>query len=107
MSDEFLIANVETPNIEFIANNKNDVTITYEIYSLSKGHSYLEDDHTLWIVSYIDDSIETIRYLIEGINNYEIRKIDGSITNVKVYTSKENIERIKQNIKNYQEKGNE
>lgn len=86
-------------NIEYIETDFDKVKVEVTHAKYQKCYYDLDSvNNTINIYSMQENSVimETIREVIEGINNKEIKNYDY-IGEIKVYTSKENIDKLKQN----------
>ena len=85
--------------LEYIEEDSNNITIIIKHSKYFKSN-ITDSNNQIEIYSYQDESkfIELIRDYIRDINNKEIK--DFSIPEVNVYASKENIEKIRQNLQN-------
>lgn len=95
MTDDLSISVYE--NAEYIASDNNDVRIVVE-YSNSYNPSVLKDNNGNIYIHYNSSNeniFETIRIVIEDINNKQIKNYN--YLKIYVYTTQENIDKIKYN----------
>ena len=88
-------------NIEYIPSDNTNLKIEYTInknYEV-KVLDYSENIINLWPTC--DNPIEMIKETIENLNNRKIIPVDGNIESIKVYTTLENINLLKQNKDNF------
>ena len=88
-------------NIEYIPSDNTNLKIEYTInknYEV-KVLDYSENIINLWPTC--ENPIEMIKETIENLNNRKIIPVDGNIESIKVYTTLENINLLKQNKDNF------
>ena len=88
-------------NIEYIPSDNTNLKIEYTInknYEV-KVLDYSENIINLWPTC--ENPIEMIKETIENLNNRKIIPVDGNIESIKVYTTLENINLLKQNKENF------
>ena len=88
-------------SIEYIPSDNTNLKIEY---TLNKNYEvvildYSENIINLW--STCKNPIELIKEIIENLNNRKVIPVDGNIESIKVYTTLENINLLKQNKDNY------
>ena len=88
-------------SIEYIPSDNTNLKIEYTInkhYEV-EDLDYSENIIDLW--STCKNPIELIKEIIENLNNRKVIPIDGNIESIKVYTTLENINLLKQNKDNF------
>ena len=88
-------------NIEYIPSDNTNLKIEYTInkhYEV-KVIDYSENIINLWPTC--ENPIEMIKEAFENLNNRKVIPIDGNIESIKVYTTLENINLLKQNKDNF------
>ena len=88
-------------NIEYIPSDNTNLKIEYTInknYEV-KVLDYSENIINLWPTC--ENPIEMIKETFENLNNRKIIPVDGNIESIKVYTTLENINLLKQNKDNF------
>lgn len=103
MKDNLMIARYFSYdyNIEYIKEDRTDIKIEIE-HSKNNISSVYEEDGFIYIHSYVSDEevMNLIRKFISDFNNKKIVSYD-TISNVKVYASHDNIDKMKANRKKY------
>lgn len=104
MQDNLIIHNMGIGNIEFIESDSNDIKIVAhhsKYYDLVVENERYFDDRLLNIyMTYKEDSImKEIRQQIKDANHKEIKSYEEN--DISIYTSKENIEKLKQNFRDW------
>ena len=99
MNSKLFIGNHHS--IEYIPSDNTNLRIEYTI---NKNYEVVTLDYSeniidLW--STCKNPIELIKEIIENLNNRKIIPIDGNIESIKVYTTLENINLLKQNKENF------
>ena len=99
MNSKLFICNHHS--IEYIPSDNTNLRIEYTI---NKNYEVVTLDYSeniidLW--STCKNPIELIKEIIENLNNRKIIPIDGNIESIKVYTTLENINLLKQNKENF------
>ena len=102
MIDDLIIDDIYFERIEYVENDSNDVKIVCKhskYYKCEINNQYKEN--IIYMHLYEDSSslMEQLRHSIDNINNKEF--VNYSKSKVYVYTSKQNIEKLKENLKNY------
>ena len=88
-------------NIEYIPSDNTNLKIeytinkNYEVTTLNYSNNVID----LWPTC--KNPIELVKEIIENLNNRKVIPIDGTINSIKVYTTLENINLLKQNKDNY------
>ena len=88
-------------NIEYIPSDNTNLKIEYTI---NKNYEVVTLDYSENIIDLwptCKNPIELIKEIIENLNNRKIIPIDGNIESIKVYTTLENINLLKQNKENF------
>ena len=88
-------------SIEYIPSDNTNLRIEYTI---NKNYEVVTLDYSENIIDLwptCKNPIELIKEIIENLNNRKIIPIDGNIESIKVYTTLENINLLKQNKENF------
>lgn len=90
-------------NIEYIESDNNDIKIVYKHTPYYDIKMNIDKDKYIYFyeLETYDDEMTLVRNIVKDINNKQI--IDYSNYQIYVYTSKENINKLKQNRINYYE----
>ena len=92
------IANMYDINgIEYIESDINNIKIEFKTNSICNPEYHIIEDGGLIVSSYYENEMEFIKQFVEDFNNKIIRINEYSMYEVKIYASKENIEKLKQN----------
>ena len=96
-----LIFGYHYPEVEYIESNNDNIKIEYTINKYCEiNHSDLSDNvFHMW--ASCENPIKLIKEVINNFNNKKIVSINNQLQDVKVYTTKENIEILKKNYKDY------
>ncbi|MBQ6841240.1 MAG: helix-turn-helix domain-containing protein [Bacilli bacterium] len=96
-----LIFGYHYPEVKYIESNNDNIKIEYTINKYCEiNHSELSDEvFHMW--SSCENPIKIIKEVINNFNNKKIVSINNQLQDVKVYTTKENIEILKKNYKDY------
>ena len=88
-------------DIEYIESNNDNIKIEYTINKYCNiNHSNLSNSIVhLW--GTCDNPIKLVKEVISNFNDKKIISINNSLTNIKIYTTKKNIEILKKNSKDY------
>lgn len=86
-------------NIDYIESDIDNIKIEYSINKFCnlKHHHY--NDQNNYVYVNCDKPIKLVKEFINNLNDKKIIPIDDSIESIKIYTTKENIETIKNNWK--------
>ena len=100
MKDD-LIFGYHYPEVEYIESNNNNIKIEYTINKYCEiNHSELSDNvFHMW--GSCENPIKLVKEVISNFNEKKIVSINSQLQNIKIYTTKENIEILKKNYKNY------
>ena len=92
------IANMYDINdVEYIESDINNIKIEFKTNSICDPEYHIIEDGGLIVSSYYENEIEFIKQFVEDFNNKIIRINEYSLYDVKIYASKENLEKLKQN----------
>lgn len=87
--------------VQYVESDNSNIKIEYEINKYcSSEYTYLSNS-MIHIWGYCDNPIKLIKEIINNFNDKKIISINNDISNVKIYTTKENIEILKKNYQNY------
>lgn len=87
--------------IEYIVKDIDTVQIEYSINKLCVLDYNLHGRHGINLYSYCNNPIYLAREFIKNLNDKKIIDITSDITNIKIYASENNIEKMKLNFNNY------
>ncbi len=96
MDDSLLINNHD---VNYIESDNNNLIIKYKVNKYNKTNLSI-DNNWVYISAYIEDPIKAAKEFIKNINSRKIISIDNYIYDLEIYTNKDNIEKLKQNIIN-------
>jgi len=89
------------PEIEYIESHNENIKIEYTINKYCEiNHSNLSDN-VIHIWASCENPIKLVKEVINNFNTKKIVSINNHLQDIKIYTSKENIEVLKNNYKNY------
>ncbi len=95
MQDNIFISN----NVEYVESDINNIKLEYKINKFCKLEKYNHDNIHLW--AECSNPIKQTNEFIKNINNKKIIFNNNSLQDIVVYASKENINKLKNNKKNY------
>ena len=95
MQDNIFINN----NVEYVESDINNIKLEYKINKFCKLEKYNHDNIHLW--AECSNPIKQTNEFIKNINNKKIIFNNNSLQDIVVYASKENINKLKNNKKNY------
>jgi len=100
MKDD-LIFGYHYPQVKYIESNNDNIKIEYTLNKYCEiNHSDLSDK-VIHMWGSCDNPIKLVKEVINNFNNKKIISINNELQDVKIYTSKENIELLKKNYKHY------
>ena len=100
MKDD-LIFGYHYPEVEYVESNNDNIKIEYTINEYCEiNHSNLSDK-VIHIWASCENPIKLVKEVISNFNEKKIVSINSQLKNIKIYTTKENIEILKKNYKNY------
>lgn len=96
-----LIFGYHYPEVKYIESNNDNIKIEYTLNKYCEiNHSDLSDNvFHMW--ASCENPIKLIKEVINNFNNKKIVSINNQLQDVKVYTTKENIDKLKKNYKDY------
>jgi len=86
-----------TNNIEYIEKETDDILVEYKINNLLELTYYYSEPDGIYFYSYFPSTRKAMLKVIENLNNKRVINIDRNIYDVKIYTSRKNIEKLKAN----------
>ncbi len=95
MQDNIFISN----NVEYVESDINNIKLEYKINKFCKLEKYNHDDIHIW--ARCSNPIKLTNEFIKNLNNKKIIFNNNSLQDIVVYASKENINKLKNNKKNY------
>lgn len=84
-------------NVEYIEEDRSNLRIEYNKYQNSTVEIANHGD-VIVLLSTNNNQVETFKQMLKDINKKEIHNMYSDVDNIKVYTSSENIEKLKNNI---------
>ena len=98
-----LIFGYHYPEVEYIESNNENIKIEYTINKYCEiNHSELSDKvFHMW--GSCENPIKLVKEVINNFNDKKIVSINNQLQDVKIYTTKENIDILKKNYKDYTE----
>lgn len=87
----------EFQNIEYIEEERDNIKLEFKI---NKGYNvsyHYENQYGVVLYTYCDGQVKFIKSFIGNLNNKKIINIEDSISDIKVYGNKSNINKIKDN----------
>ena len=100
MKDD-LIFGYHYPEVEYIESDNDNIKIEYTINEYCEiNHSNLSDK-VIHIWASCENPLKLVKEIISNFNEKKIVSINSQLQNIKIYTTKENIEILKKNYKNY------
>ena len=87
----------EFKNIEYIEEERDNIKLEFKI---NKGYNvsyHDENEYGVLLYTYCDNRFKFIKSFIDNFNNKKIINIEDSISDIKVYGNKSNINKIKDN----------
>ena len=87
----------EFQNIEYIEEERDNIKLEFKI---NKGYNvsyHDENEYGVLLYTYCDNRFKFIKSFIDNLNNKKIINIEDSISDIKVYGNKSNINKIKDN----------
>ena len=95
MQDNIFISN----NVEYVESDINNIKLEYKINKFCKLEKYNHDDIHIW--AECSNPIKLTNEFIKNLNNKKIIFKNELLQDIVVYASKENINKLKNNKKNY------
>ncbi len=89
---------------KYIESDIDNIKIECSINELFNVQLYNQGKSGIYVYEYCNDPIDTVRSIIENLNNRKIVNFNSDLMEVKIYASKENIEKLKSNQNMYMEK---
>lgn len=100
MNDE-LVFDYHYSEIEYVESNNDNIKIEYTINKYCEmNHSYISDK-VIHIWASCENPIKLVKEVINNFNDKKIVSINNQLQDIKIYTTKENIEILKKNFKDY------
>lgn len=100
MKDD-LIFGYHYPEVEYIESNNDNIKIEYTINEYCEINYSNLSDKVIHIWASCENPIKLVKEVISNFNEKKIVSINSQLQNIKIYTTKENIEILKKNYKNY------
>lgn len=88
-------------DIEYIEKDIDTVQVEYTINKLCEVNYNLYDRHGVYLHSYCENPLDLSREFIKNLNDKKIIDMNCDLTILKIYASKNNIEKMKTNYNNY------
>ena len=97
--------NFYSKNIEYVESDIDNIKLEYEINKYCELEPlYISNDSGVHIWVSCNNPTKLIKIFIENINNKKLIPLNNEIQKIVIYSSKENIDKIKNNEKNYFER---
>lgn len=93
-------------NIEYIEEERNNIKVEYKINKVCDVNYFETDNAGLHIYSDCNKPLDLAKQIIENLNKKKVLDVQSDIETIKIYTSKENIEKLNNNKNEYYEKNN-
>ena len=103
MSENLLIYRSGFDKIEYVESDNNNVKIEYTLNKYCKIDEFIDGNNHIMPSAYCDDPTKIAKEFIKNVNNKKIIPFSNTIEKITVYTSKSNIEKLKENFDNYLE----
>ena len=87
-------------NIEYIESDIDDITLEYKVFYLCDVAT-IKYNNGINVQANCYNTIELAKEFISNLNNKKIISVNNEIRDIKVYASKENIEKLKYNEQQY------
>lgn len=91
----------DTYDVEYIISDNNNLKIEYSICKYCDINMPDLDNSVLYLWGSCDNPFKLIKAIISEFNDKKITSIDSELHDIKVYTTKENIELLKKNYDDY------
>ena len=88
-------------NISYIESNNSNVKIEYTINKDCNINYYYISQNHLHLDSNCDNPIDIIKSVLNDFNNKKITNVNNEVLDIKVYSTKDNINKLKDNYTNY------
>ncbi len=104
MKDDTLIFPYNDYNINYVKSDNNNIKVDYMINEYcSLADNYNEEHKNILMAwTYCEDPTKLIRTFIKNANDKKIILIDDKIEKITIYTNESNINKLKNNLNNYQ-----
>ena len=96
-----LIFGYHYPEIEYIESNNENIKIEYTINKYCEINRSDLSDKVIHIWSSCENPMKLVKEVINNFNNKKIVSINNQLQDIKIYTTKENINILKKNYENY------
>ncbi len=90
--------------IEYIESTNTNIKIEYQVGKYHEVSTYNYDNSGISFGIYCTEPFKLVNYIIKKVNNKKIINITNEFESFKVYTTKENMEKLKNNKKIYYSK---
>ena len=100
MKDD-LIFGYHYPEVEYVESNNDNIKIEYTINEYCEINYSNLSDKVIHIWASCENPIKLVKEVISNFNEKKIVSINSQLQNIKIYTTKENIEILKKNYKEY------
>ncbi len=89
---------------KYIESDIDNIKIECSINELFNVQLYNQRENGIYVYEYCNDPINIVREIIDNLNNRKIVNFNSDLMEVKIYASKENIDKLKSNQNMYMEK---
>jgi len=100
MKDD-LIVGYYIDEIEYIESNNSNIKIEYTLNNYCNINNSISSDKVIHLWASCDNPIKLVKEVINSFNDKKIVSVNNELQDIKIYTTKENIEILKKNYKDY------
>ena len=100
MKDD-LIVGYYIDEIEYIESNNSNIKIEYTLNNYCNINHSISSDKVIHLWASCDNPIKLVKEVINSFNDKKIVSVNNELQDIKIYTTKENIEILKKNYKDY------
>ena len=93
-------------DIEYIEKDINNIEVEYNVYKYCKANYTENGDNSISIWGYCPQPTKIVKEFIDNVNDKKIILINSNIEGIKIYASKDNIEKLKNNKTNIEKNNN-
>ncbi len=88
-------------DIEYIESDIDNVKIEYKVLKSCSVEDHINTKNGIYLYSFCANPMKLIREIIQNFNNKKLIDFDDNLVDIKIYASKENIDKLKTNNENY------
>lgn len=89
---------------KYVESDIDNIKIECSINELFNVQLYNQGKSGMYVYEYCNDPFNIVREIIDNLNNKKIVNFNSDLMEVKIYASKENIDKLKSNQNTYMEK---